>query len=166
MFVLVRPGRMQQNRGGRWMVAKRSAIGINQGDASTMPELCPESVRKSRRFCILCIWLRVLAHLGRNSRRLAWIGLLLAPAFLVIDSITDFLFFNEGRSAFYDVLFHPEPMELYMRLLFSLLFIAFSIYAALLLDRAERVERELRVLRARRQRLLADIAALDRPRSR
>ena len=109
-----------------------------------MPELCPESVRKSRRFCILCIWLRVLAHLGGNSRRLAWIGVLLAPVFLVINSIIDFLFFNEGRSAFYDVLFHPGPMGLYMRLLFSLLFIAFSIYAALLLDRAERVERELR----------------------
>lgn len=109
-----------------------------------MSEPCLETVHKSRRFCILCIWLGVLAHLSRKSRRLAWIGLLLAPAFLVIDSITDFLLFNEDNSAFYDVLFHPGPMELYMRLLFSLLFVAFSIYAALLLDHAERVERELR----------------------
>lgn len=109
-----------------------------------MTEPYSETARHSRRFCIFCVWPRVLAHLNRNSRRLAWGGLLLAPSFLMVDSAIDFWLFSEDDSTFYEVLFQPEPIELYMRLLFLLLFVVFGIYAALLLDRAERVERELR----------------------
>ncbi len=126
-----------------------------------MSEPSLESARESSRFCVLCVWLKVLAHLSKNSRRLAWIGLLLAPAFLVIDSSIDFLFFNEDGSAFYDVLFHPEPMELYMRLTFLFLFVAFSIYAALLLDRAERVECELRATNDRLQGLQGELEKIS-----
>lgn len=127
-----------------------------------MSEPSPASVRESsRRFCVLCAWPNVLAHLGRDSRRLAWIGLLLAPAFLVIDSAVDFLLFNEDGSAFHDVLFHPEPVELYMRLAFLFLFVAFGIYAALLLDRAERVECELRAANDRLLRLQDELEKIS-----
>lgn len=41
-------------------------------------------------------------------------------------------------------LLRPEPVELWMRVLVSVLLVSFGVYAALLLDRAERIQRELR----------------------
>lgn len=117
-----------------------------------MSELYPEMSGDRGRDCGFCVWLGVLAHLSRRSRRVAWGGVLLVPVFILADSAIDFLFFNEAGAAFPDVLLHPEPRELYMRLLFSLLFAAFGVYAAVLLDRAEGVEGGLRALQEQLER--------------
>ncbi len=97
------------------------------------------TTQQGRRF----LWLRALAHMSKNSRRVAWTGVLMVPLFWLADAAIDvYLFGSSGL--FRHGLFDLEPMELYMRLLVSVMFVAFGIHAAFLLDRAERVERELR----------------------
>ncbi|MFA5825242.1 MAG: diguanylate cyclase, partial [Gallionellaceae bacterium] len=85
----------------------------------------------------------VLTRWHKSSQGLAWSGALLAPLFWVLDAVLDFFVFDESES-FYAALFLLEPVELWMRLLVSFMFIAFGIYAARLLKRAERVEQALR----------------------
>jgi len=65
------------------------------------------------------------------------------PAFWLLDAMIDVYLFGESES-FHHSLFGLEPMELYMRLLISVLFIGFGLYAAFLLNRAERLENHLR----------------------
>lgn len=81
--------------------------------------------------------------MGKNSRRVAWIGVLMVPLFWLSDAAIDVYLFGTSE-LFRHGLFELEPMEFYMRLLVSVMFVAFGVYAAFLLDRAERVERELR----------------------
>ena len=103
-----------------------------------------EQARKGwRRFCVLCLWARGLAHLSRDSRRVAWAGVLLVPIFWLLYALVDVYLFGLGE-LFHHGLFELDPMELYMRILVSVMFVAFGIYAAFMLDRAERMERELR----------------------
>lgn len=101
------------------------------------------ATRQGQRFCVPCLWLRALAHMSKNSRKVAWIGVLMVPLFWVADAAIDVYLFGTGE-LFRHGLFDQEPMELYMRLLVSVMFVAFGIYAAFLLDRAERVEHRLR----------------------
>jgi len=89
------------------------------------------------------MWWRTLSHLSKDSRRVAWGGVLLVPLFWMADAFLDVYLFNLGYE-FHHGIFELEPVEIYMRLLISVLFIAFGLYAAFLLDRAERVECELR----------------------
>lgn len=96
-----------------------------------------------RRFCVLCLWARALTHLSRDSRRVAWTGVLLVPVFWLLDAVIDVYLFGLGEMLHHG-LFELEPVELYMRILVSVMFVAFGIYAAFMLDRAERMERELR----------------------
>jgi len=84
-----------------------------------------------------------MPYLSRDSRRVAWAGVLLVPAFWLLDAVIDVYLFGEGES-FHHALFGLEPVELYMRLLISVLFIGFGLYAAFLLNRAERLENHLR----------------------
>jgi diguanylate cyclase (GGDEF)-like protein len=81
--------------------------------------------------------------MGKNSRRVAWVGVLMVPLFWLSDAAIDVYLFGTGE-LLQQGLFDLEPVEFYMRLLVSVMFVAFGIYAAFLLDRAERVERELR----------------------
>jgi len=72
-----------------------------------------------------------------------WAGILLVPVFWLLDALVDVYVFGEGE-LFHHGLFELEPVELYMRLLISFLFIGFGLYAAFLLNRAERLESHLR----------------------
>lgn len=98
---------------------------------------------KGRRFCLTCLWLDGLATLSKNSRRVAIGGLLLAPAVWTADAVVDYLLFDSGET-FLAALFDPSPMEIWVRSMAGGMFIVFGTYAAFLLDRAERIERELR----------------------
>jgi diguanylate cyclase (GGDEF)-like protein len=86
-----------------------------------------------------------MMHLNKDSRRVAWGGLLLVPLFWLADTLIDMYLFGESENqAFHHGLFDLEPVELYMRILVSVLFVVFGFYAAFLLDRAERAKSELR----------------------
>lgn len=86
-----------------------------------------------------------MMHLSKDSRRVAWGGLLLVPLFWLADTWIDIYLFGDATgAAFHRELFELEPVELYMRILVSVLFVVFGFYAAFLLDRAERVKAELR----------------------
>lgn len=95
------------------------------------------SMPEKRRFCVTCLLLVARAYLSRGSRRLAWGGVLMVPAFWGLDALIDVHLFNRGEELQHG-LFDLEPVELYMRILVSVLFIGFGMYAAILLDRAER----------------------------
>lgn len=114
---------------------------------------------QKQRFCILCWWFGALAHLGKNSRRVAWGGLALVPIMWMVDSMVDLYVFGESESL-YDAFFQPDQVELWMRSMASIVFVVFGIWAALLLDHAERVERELRASNAELERLKADLERL------
>jgi diguanylate cyclase (GGDEF)-like protein len=118
-----------------------------------------QTVPKKRRFCILCLWVDALAHLSKDSRRLAWGGVLLAPVVWVADAVVDYFFFSVGGTL-YDSLFHPTPVELWVRTMAGLMFIIFGIYAAFLLDRSERVERELRASNRQLEQLKLELELL------
>jgi diguanylate cyclase (GGDEF)-like protein len=59
-----------------------------------------------------------------------------------MDSFLDIYLFGSENKLWYGI-FELEPVEIYMRVLISVLFVAFGLYAAFLLDRAERVKRKL-----------------------
>lgn len=100
-----------------------------------------------------------MIHLGESSRRMAWSGLALVPCMWLVDSIVDFYVFGESESL-YAAFFQPDPVELWMRTMASLMFISFGIYAAFLLDRAEGVEKELRASNAELELLKSDFERL------
>jgi|GEM_PF-2800544 len=104
-------------------------------------ESAPE--QQKRRFCVMCLWWHALSHLSKDSRRMAWGGVLLVPLFWLADAFIDVYLFNLGDE-FHQGIFDQEPAEIYMRVLISVMFIAFGLYAAFLLNRAERIEHELR----------------------
>ena len=108
-----------------------------------MTEVKSDSEQQKRRFCAMCLWWRALSHLSKDSRRLAWSGVLLVPIFWLADAFLDVYLFNQGDELQHGI-FDLEPVELYMRILISVMFIAFGLYAAFLLNRSEKVERELR----------------------
>jgi diguanylate cyclase (GGDEF)-like protein len=108
-----------------------------------MTEVMPTSEQQKQRYCVMCLWWRALSHLSKDSRRLAWSGVLLVPIFWLADAFLDVYLFNQGDELHHG-LFDLEPVELYMRILISVMFIAFGLYAAFLLNRSEKVERELR----------------------
>ena len=117
------------------------------------------SAQAQRRFCILCLWFGALAHLSRDSRRVAWGGVLMVPLFWLLDGLIDVYLFGLGES-FHHGLFEMEPVELYMRLLVSVLFIVFGLYAAIMLDRAERAGCALRESNAELERLKSELEHL------
>lgn len=121
----------------------------------------PEELKRTgwRRFCVICLWVRALAHLSRDSRRVAWSGVLMVPLFWLLDAIIDVYLFGLGE-AFHHGLFEMEPVELYMRVLVSVLFIVFGLYAAIMLDRAERAGHALRESNAQLERLKSELEHL------
>jgi diguanylate cyclase (GGDEF)-like protein len=118
-----------------------------------------EPAQAQRRFCILCVWFGALAHLSKDSRRVAWAGVLLVPLFWLLDGAIDVYLFGLGE-AFHHGLFEMEPVELYMRLLVSVLFVLFGLYAAILLDRAERAGHALRESNAELESLKSELEHL------
>lgn len=114
---------------------------------------------KKRRFCLLCLWLEGLASLSKSSRKLALGGLLLAPVVWWADAAVDHFVFGAGAS-FAESLLHPTPTEIWVRSMAGLMFIVFGTYAAFLLDRAERTERELRASNHQLERLKAELEQL------
>ncbi|MDD2700038.1 MAG: GGDEF domain-containing protein [Sideroxydans sp.] len=118
-----------------------------------------ESAQAQRRFCILCPWFGALGHLSKDSRRVAWGGVLMVPLFWLLDGMIDVYLFGLGN-AFHHGLFEMEPVELYMRLLVSVLFVVFGLYAAFMLDRAERATSALRESNAELERLKSELEYL------
>jgi diguanylate cyclase (GGDEF)-like protein len=105
------------------------------------------------------MWFGALAHLSRDSRRVAWGGVLMVPLFWLLDGLIDAYLFGLGES-FHHGLFEMEPVELYMRLLVSALFVVFGLYAAIMLDRAERAGHALRASNAQLEILKAELENL------
>lgn len=124
-----------------------------------MEEQQQQTVPVRRRFCILCIWLDALAGLSKSSRRLAMGGVLLAPAVWLADSVVDHFFFGSNES-FLQTLLQPSPMELWVRTMAGLMFILFGIYAAILLNRSELVEQELRTSNQQLEELKCELERL------
>lgn len=118
-----------------------------------------ESLHAGRRFCVVCMWFAALKHLGKGSRRVAWAGVLMVPAFWLLDALIDVYLFGLGE-AFHHGLFEMEPVELYMRLLVSVQFIVFGLYAAILLDRAEKAGKALRESNEQLQTLKGELECL------
>lgn len=108
-----------------------------------MPEKKPASQEEKSKFCLICLWGQALSHLSKDSRRIAWGGVLLVPLFWLTDAFLDVYVFNLGDEL-HQGIFDLEPVEIYMRVLISVMFIAFGFYAAYLLNRAERIKNELR----------------------
>lgn len=54
-----------------------------------MPEVESASEQQKRRFCVMCLWWRALSHLSKDSRRVAWSGVLLVPLFWLADAFLD-----------------------------------------------------------------------------
>ncbi|HXU94133.1 MAG TPA: GGDEF domain-containing protein [Gallionella sp.] len=98
--------------------------------------------------------------MSKNSRKVAWMGVLMVPLFWLSDAAIDVYLFGLGE-LFHHGLFSLEPMELYMRLLVSVMFVAFGIYAAFLLDRAERVEHSLRTSNDRLRELKEELERMS-----
>lgn len=124
-----------------------------------MADQHPDTVPERRRFCILCLWFRALAHLGKDSRKLAWAGFCLAPLVWLADAGMDHFFFGK-TDTFLGALLDADPTELWMRAMAACMFIVFGIYAAFLLDRAERVERKLRASNLELERLKIELERL------
>lgn len=124
-----------------------------------MADQHPDTVPERRRFCILCLWFRALAHLGKSSRKLAWAGICLAPLVWLADAGLDYFIFGISDS-FHNALLYPGPTDLWMRSMASCMFIIFGIYAAFLLDRAERVERKLRASNLELEQLKIELERL------
>lgn len=64
-----------------------------------------------------------------RSHRLPVIGMLLVVIFWLLDATLDLYLFTEGEH-FIESLFFPEPVELWMRIIISVLIISFSFYAS------------------------------------
>lgn len=114
---------------------------------------------KGKRICFLCMWLGALAALSKDSRKVAMGGVLLAPAVWLADTAVDYLFFDAADS-FMLALLQPSPLELWVRGMAGLMFIVFGIYAAFLLDRAEKVEHELRASNRELEQLKIELERL------
>lgn len=124
-----------------------------------MEEIRSRNASKGRRFCLLCLWMDGLASLSKSSRRVAVGGVLLAPVVWCADTMVDYFIFGAGES-FLESLLHPTPVEMWVRLMAGLMFIVFGTYAAFLLDRAERTERELRSSNAQLEELRVELERL------
>ncbi len=120
-----------------------------------MTDQQPETAPDRRRV----MWFATLAHLSRSSRKLAWAGLCLVPLVWLADAALDYSIFGISDS-FYNSLLHPGPADLWMRSMASCMFIVFGIYAAILLNRSERVERKLRASNQELERLKLELEQL------
>jgi diguanylate cyclase (GGDEF)-like protein len=118
-----------------------------------------KSAPPGRRFSFPLLWLGTLAHLSKSSRKLAWAGLCLVPLVWLADAGVDYFIFGI-RDSFHDTLLHPGPNDIWMRSMASGMFLLFGIYAALLLDHAERVERQLRSSNRELERLKLELERL------
>jgi len=94
-----------------------------------MSEVNSEPEQRINRFCVMCLWWRTLSHLSKDSRRVAWTGVLLVPLFWLADAFVDVYLFNLGDE-FHHGIFDLEPVEIYMRVLVSVMFVVFGLYAA------------------------------------
>lgn len=65
----------------------------------------------------------------QKNRLMPLVGLFLGVFFWVIDSLVDFLFFNEESKSILQVLFDPESMDLWMRSLVIVILLVFSVIA-------------------------------------
>lgn len=86
-------------------------------------------------------------------------GVLLAPAVWLADTAVDYFIFG-SEASFVGALLHPSPMELWVRTMAGLMFVIFGIYAAFLLDRSERIERELRASNQQLEQLKSELERL------
>lgn len=112
-----------------------------------------------RRLCLHCLWFGALKHLSKDSRRVALGAVLMVPLFWLVDGAIDVYLFEEGESLL-DGLIALAPVELYMRLLVSVLFILFGLYAAIMLDRAERTGYALRESNAQLEKMKSELERL------
>lgn len=83
----------------------------------------------------------------------------MVPLFWLIDGALDVYLFGEGET-YLDGLIAIEPIELYMRVLVSVLFIIFGAYAAVMMDQAERAGHALRESNAELERLKSELEHL------
>jgi diguanylate cyclase (GGDEF)-like protein len=85
--------------------------------------------------------------------------LCLVPLVWLADAGLDYFFFGISDS-FNNSLLHPGLTDLWMRSMASCMFIAFGIYAAILLDRSERVEHKLRASNLELEQLRIELERL------
>lgn len=91
-----------------------------------------------------------------DANKVRWLGLVLGALFWLGDALVDTVFFNPGVS-YRQAFLAPQPMELYMRLVVVLLLPAFAFYAAYLLERAARIEQQLRASNDQLETLRQDL---------
>lgn len=84
------------------------------------------------------------------------IGILLGVVFWLLDTSIDYLLFNEEQAAFVNLLFYPEVMDLWMRLLVFALLLLFSIYARHLLNVQIRATEELNAYKERLENMVEE----------
>lgn len=118
-----------------------------------------ETISKEDKFSASCLMLKMQTQLSKSSTKLAWGGILLVPLFLISDAWLDCYIFG-GHASYANALFQPEPTELWMRLMVSFMFVAFGIYGAMLLNRAERVEQKLRISNEQLETLKTELERL------
>jgi len=76
-------------------------------------------------------------------RLLPFFAFILSLLFWSVDSVIDFLIFEESESIWENII-APEPMELWMRCLVVILLIGFSFYARYLLKKEMHASHELK----------------------
>lgn len=81
-------------------------------------------------------------HIFRKS--LPILAVVMSAIFWVADSVIDFYLLDEGES-FFQALYAPEAVELWMRALVTAMMILFSIYARKLLSAQENIANELTI---------------------
>ncbi len=116
-----------------------------------------EAAQGGRRFRALR--LEVFTSLSKSSRRVALGGVLLAPVVWLADTIIDHYIFGADES-FLEALLQPSPVEVWVRTMAGLMFIFFGIYAALLLNRSECIERKLRASNRELEQLKSELERL------
>jgi PAS domain S-box-containing protein len=77
------------------------------------------------------------------NRKLAILSLIFGAGFWIMDIFIDVYFFNEGTVG--RQLLHPEPMEVYFRLLVGLLFVSLGMVSQLLLNRQKLLAAEAKL---------------------
>lgn len=87
-------------------------------------------------------------HHETNGFPLPLLGLVLVVAFWLFDATVDTYLFRESES-FIEALFFCEPMELWMRVLVSILIVSFSLYADHLLVSQNEISQKLEQTNAR-----------------
>jgi len=97
--------------------------------------------------------------LSKSSRRVALGGVLLAPVVWLADTMIDHYIFGADES-FLEALLQPSPVEVWVRTMAGLMFILFGIYAALLLNRSERIECKLRASNRELEQLKCELERL------